>query len=714
MDKISTLLCALGVFLTGCGDSSFSNHPAAPQGASGSGSITVTGTVWAKSGTLGVPRTAGLQQLLNWIAGEPALAAPQSLAPVAAVNVALYALDSSGAILGDALAATQTDASGAYSLNLTADPSVLLLAKAEGIESLIAFVTGPVIDITPMSAAAVAAVTRVTSNLALLSTAELEQIAAAVHAAYSGINPNDAMNNAGLVTALAAAAVDDEEIKSLILNSAATQRVCGSVTDTASGALADVVVAARDFNDQVMRAQTKTGADGAYCLDLQAGDYIVGARNLTSASYAMSEWFTANGGVPEQHNADKVTITSGDPVKTINFELAQGGRLSGKVTARAPVTMNGNTWLAGDALKNIQIAILNYDNHFIVESLPTGDAGAYQVNLAPGDYLVMATNRTLQPYASEAFDGANGTNIQQRATRVTVTDNQTRSADLQLDAGKAITGQVKNNSGAGAPGQPVYIGSADDGSAAYVRTDLAGKYCVWLKPSSYRVHSRGQTANLDLTTASTPSADFGAPMSEVAVKLVEAANPAKPISGALLVLRIPASWDVASQERTRGDGTAILYSPYDAAAHLNYYYLETKFDTRQYLASQLYDGKLNKAAADVIAIPSEHAAHDLGTVQIAVGGILTGRVVLNDATTVAPNQPVQIRQAGITAADLLVKTQTNGDGSFSVSLPAGHYARIVLGNTDGNNCTNDCSVNLDNSVDIAAGQITSLGEQKLR
>lgn len=711
--KISFLFCIVSMMLAGCGHSSFSNNPAGAQG--GSESITITGSVWAVSGTLGAPRTAGAQQLMNWVVGKSALAASQTIAPVAGVTIMLYTLDSSGAVTGDALATTQSDAAGSYTLTVIADPSVPMLVKAEGVETLSAFVSGPVVDISPLSTAAVTAVTQVVSNFSSLTILELKQITEAVRAAYSSIDPSDTTSNARLSAALAALAVYDEETNSLIVNSVATQQVCGTVTSNISGALAESVIVARDFNDQVLRAQTKSNASGAYCLDLQAGDYIIGARNQSSASYASSEWYTANGGTTDLQSAAKVTIASGDPVKTINFELAPGARLSGTVTASEQVTLNGNTWLVGAALQNIQIIIQNYNTHALVDVLHTGDDGSYQVNLAPGDYLLMAANRTLQPFASEAFDGENGANVQQRAMRVTLTLNQTKSVELGLEAGKSISGLVKNNSGAAAPGQPVYIDAATGGSAANLRTNLDGKYCVWLKPASYRVHSRGQTAVVDVTNGSTSSTDFGAPMSEVTVKLSEAANHDNSISGAILSLRVPSTWDFTSQARTRGDGSAILYTPYSASATTNYYYLETKFDNRRYFASQLYSGKTNKANADVIAISSEQTTHDLGTVQIAAGGILTGRVLLSDATTPASNQPVQIRKEGDTAADLLVNTRTNGDGTFSISLPEGsNYARIVLGNTDGNTCTNDCSVNLNNSVGIVAGQVTNLADVTLR
>lgn len=719
--KSGTLLCALGALSTGCGDSSFSGGGGV-GGTGSSGSFTVSGTVSAKSGTLGVPVTA-LQRLWNGLVGGSAVAALPGVTAVAGVTVKLYALDSSGAVVGDALDMTFTDMSGMYALRVSGNsntPSIAngLLLRAEGAESLAAFVTGTTVDINPVSDVTVSVVTDLIPDLASLSVPELSQISNAVHAAYNDIDPDEAANNADLVMALTSTVATDEEGRSLVLNSAATQQVCGTVTNVASTALAEVTIAARDFQDLVLRATTKTGATGAYCLDLRPGDYIIGARNYTSASTAASEWYTSGGGVSEQHRAEKITITSGDPVKTINFELGAGARLTGTVTAGAQAASGSVFWRAGDALKNIQITIRRYDDRTPVESVRTDDGGAYQVNLAPGDYFIAATNYSIQPYASEVYDGASGANVQERAARLTVTENQTRTVNFVLEPGKAISGVVKKNSGDAAPGQRVRIDAGNGGAAVCMRANLEGKYCVWLKPVSYQVHSRGQSTTVDLSTGDGSNTNFDDPMAEVTVKLVEAAKPGAPVPGATLFLRDPASWGIASEEISRGDGTAILYSPYDANARtVRRYGMEIKLDRREYLASQLYDGKTSKATANVIDIPGEHATHDVGTVQIAPGGILTGRVLLNDGVTAAANQPVQVRKESALLIDLFpndrifVNTRTNGDGTFTISLPEGtDYARIVLGNTDGTNCTNDCSRNVNNEVDIVAGEITDMGD----
>lgn len=718
--KSGALLCALGALSTGCGDSSFSGGGGV--GAGSSGSFVVSGTVSAKSGTLGVPVTA-LQRLWNGLAGGSAVAALPGVTAVAGVSVKLYALDSSGAIVGDPLDMTSTDMSGTYTFGVAGNPNMLgfengLLVRAEGAESLAAFVTGTAVDIDPVSDATVAVVTDLIPDLESLSVLELSQISNAVQAAYNDIDPDEAANNADLVMALASTVANDEEGRSLVLNSAATQQVCGTVTNFASTALAEVTIAARDFKDLVLRASTKTGATGAYCLDLQPGNYIIGARNYTSASTAASEWYTSSGGVSEQHRAQKITVASGDPVKTINFVLDAGARLTGTVTAGAQAVSGSVFWRAGDALKNVQITIRRYDDRTPVESVRTDDGGAYQVNLAPGSYFITATNYSIQPYASEVYDGASGANIQERAARLTVTENQTRTVNFALEPGKAISGVVKKNSSTAAPGQRMRIDAGNGGAAVRMRASLEGKYCVWLKPASYQVHSRGQSKTVDLNVGDGSNTNFDDPMAEVTVTLAEAANSGTPVPGATLVLRDPASWGIVSEEVSRGDGTAILYSPYDANAQtVRRYSMEIKLDRREYLASQLYDGKTSKATANVIDIPGDHATHDIGTVQIAPGGILTGRVLLNDGVTAAANQLVQVRKESALIIDLFpndrifVNTRTNGDGTFTISLPEGtDYSRIVLGNTDGTNCTNDCSRNVNNEVDIVAGEITDMGD----
>ena len=702
----TVLTCAV---LSGCGGSNNDTKTTSDI------TLNLSGAVSAKGGTLAMGQPQGWQHLWAWLAGKQLSAATEGVTPAAGVTVSLYKVDSSGNTVGDALASATTDGNGAYTISASGAASDLqtgsgLIVKAAATETLSAFVTDTAVDIDPVTDATVQIVTELVGDLNKLSVGELSTLQDEVASLAANVDPNDSVNNTALAEAIKAQVKYNEEASSMIQNAAGSQQVCGTVKDSSSTAIANVVVVARDFNELQLRAKTKTDSSGAYCLDLLPGDYVIGARNRTSASFAAGEWYTAAGGTPERFGSDKVTLADGDPVKTIDFVLGAGGRIEGTITAGTDVTVNTKTWTTGDPLRQIQVEIRRYDNQVPVESVKTNSLGQFRANVAPGEYFIVATNRTRQPFASEIYDAASGSNIQEMAARLTVAADGTTTINMALEEGKAIAGSVKKNDGSGAAGQRVRIDdSATGGSAGRLRANLEGNFRVWLKPGQYNVYSRGQKSSVDVS-ASSKLVTFDAAMAEVTLKLVDAADTSKNISQAKVLLRDASAWSFVSQELTSGDGTTILYSPYDTNSVTSYnYMLEIKFDGGQYLASQIYNGKTSMGTGDVIVVSSDQPTHNIGAVSIAAGGVLSGTVYLNDGTTPVGNKDVRIYTGGQTGTNRFVSTRTMGDGSFTVSLPVGDnsmYTKFRVGNTWGS-CTTCLDIDLTTTVAYPAFAITA-------
>jgi len=64
----------------------------------------------------------------------------------------------------------------------------------------------------------------------------------------------------------------------------------------------------------------------------------------------------------------------------------------------------------------------------------------------------------------------------------------------------------------------------------------------------------------------------------------------------------------------------------------------------------------------------------IGPITLPAGGELKGVVTLAGAP--AGNLTVQVRSGGTGAANRFVNTRTQSDGSYTISLPGGTYARV--------------------------------------
>lgn len=141
------LMSALFISIVGAGCNSGDDSPSQPSKTTYSGSVSAPGGAIAqfKDKTFG-------SRLFAAVFGSELQAAITGMTGVADAAVELIQIDDVGAQVGDIIASTTTDSSGAYSLTTTASPSNDLVLRVSSSSATVrAFASSSSIDISPVS-----------------------------------------------------------------------------------------------------------------------------------------------------------------------------------------------------------------------------------------------------------------------------------------------------------------------------------------------------------------------------------------------------------------------------------------------------------------------------------------------------------------------------------------------------------------------------------
>jgi hypothetical protein len=392
----------------------------------------VTGTVGAPGGKLALER--------SFLFGAAQAHVP-GLQAVAGATVEL--IDTRN---GGALASGWTNARGVYEFPAPAGfhPSPRYLVRAaSGGKLLEAFVLALRTNIDPATDATAKLITR-HANLGRLRIADVQEVLPLIQHLAWEVDMSAAHSGAVLAIMLRAAAEYDEEIFRIIASIGAAGEIHGRVTDGGNKPLARVTILARDPSTRTTRAVTHSDARGGYRLRVPPGEYTIDAINETAASTAASE-----------PGAKAIKIGAGGVER--NFTLGAGGRVSGTVTG-----------MDGSRLTGIRVRLRDARTRQSLVDVRTQDDGGYRLNVAPGAYVLVAENATLQPFAS-SFGGM----------RVDVEGGGERTADLKLPKGRMISGNA-------APGSSVRIEDVETQEpVAVLRANRAGEYRLWVLPGRY-------------------------------------------------------------------------------------------------------------------------------------------------------------------------------------------------------------------------------------
>jgi hypothetical protein len=657
---------------------------ACSSGGSSGSSTAVSGTVSAPGGTIAFFKPHGVDRLVDVFLPSSAYAGITGISTVAAgIPIKLIEVDSSGTQVGADIATGTTGTGGTYSLTVpagfTPGPQYVVVAT-DGV-SVEARVTSTTVDIDPVTNVASGIITT-GGSLANLTAADADFIADSVESLAQNVDSTTNNTMSTLTSAFTTAVQENVDASNIINSMSASGQICGTVTDSNSAALANVVIVVRDFKDWVTRAKTRTDSTGAYCLHVPVagatnpdggtftGNYIVGAINATGLSYAASEWWTIGGGANNQFSAEKISVPDTTTV-TKDFQLAAaGGRIAGTIYAT-----DGTT-----PLENIGVVIRDYQSDEPVVFTRSKADGTFRVNVAPGKYTVTARNFSLQPYAGGSYNGpTSGTSTPVTpgtsaadATPVTVTASTTTHTPFQLSAGAKIAGQVTDGTNP-QPGINVrfYDNSGTTKQGAFIDgrpVNKAGNYRIWLQAGNYTVEARGQSSDVTASISTPVAASFTSSSIQTITAVLQDGS-MNPVSQAKVSVynndSVTPDYSKQGMEVSDSDGEVTLYT--SKANNL----VEFKLDGGQTtLGSSVYLGQ-------TALLSGTNAAQgtDLGTIQLPSGGELTG-VVTDAGGNPLANALVTIRSGGTGNGARFVTTRSQSDGTYTVSLPAGTYNRV--------------------------------------
>lgn len=656
-------------------------------------SVLITGTLTAPGASLvlleptfGDKLLAGVSDLFFGVAD----AAIGSVVPGTTVEV--YEVDNNGAIVAGPITTATTDGAGTYTLAAPLDaPASKYIVRADDgagntLDSRISFTTT---DVDPVSDATSFVIASNALDLTALTPEEVDIIQTEITNSVVDI---DATGSASAISgALVTEAATNQETANIIASTVTTGSICGTVTKVMGATpMMNVLVVARDFGDWVTRAKVKTAADGTYCLNVPAGDYIVGAINRTGNTLdpekSASEWYNAAGNGRGQFDGDAVTVAMA-AVLGIDFDLVPGARISGTMT----------TFDAGSA-EGVRVLIRDFETFVPIAAARVKADNTFRVSVPAGDYIIIARNRTFAaPYATQMFGAAAAYNNNRNAgSRETVVAGDIRDASMTLAQGYRLNGTVLD-APAGTPVQGVRVrintttASSPDigGPAARVRTKGTGAYRIWLKPASYSVQSRGNASVVSDLSAMNQTVDFSTQRAIINGVVQDAGS--NPVSQAKILLYDDpmggSTYNLVSQELSNSDGSFTLYG----AAGANYKVLFRIDDQQTYgsivsPAATTINSGTNFMTNAMIGVVNNFGTIALPTVGSGSGlGWIAGTVAANGTTGIQGGQLVQIRTNMGDNTTRFYTTRTRGDGSYRLSAPAGSSYRVRIVITNYNN-----------------------------
>ena len=279
---------------------------------------------------------------------------------------------------------------------------------------------------------------------------------------------------------------------------AQTGGITGTVTVAGTGTpLAGIYLIVYDSNGNNVR-QVQTNAYGVYtAAGLATGYYYV--HTFNNAGY-VDEAYDDIRCVADECNhwvGTRVSVTAPATTPGINFSLAQGGSISGTVTADG----------TGEPLANVSVQA--YTTLVMSAAARTNASGEYTImGLPAGSYFVRTGN--VGAYVDEVYDNLpyeGGTLSYVSGTTVPVSAGATTPGiNFGLALGGTITGTV-TAAGTGLPlsGVVVYVATAGGDSASAGVTNASGVFTVTgVATGTYKAYTSNSLNYVDRLYAGVP------------------------------------------------------------------------------------------------------------------------------------------------------------------------------------------------------------------
>ncbi|MCH7652669.1 MAG: carboxypeptidase regulatory-like domain-containing protein, partial [Chloroflexi bacterium] len=444
----------------------------------------------------------------------------------------------------------------------------------------------------------------------------------------------------------------------------------GIVLDGNGDPVANVSIWAETFECCSGGNGSMTEADGTYKVDgLAPGDYRVQvfAQEL---GFAVGYY----DGVTDWESANPVTVASGVDTPNIDFALAVGGSISGRVVADSDGVGIAGAWVWAETLACCS-----------GNGAPTNPDGTYTIfGLVPGQYIV-SVDAAEHGLSGEFY---NNTLDWTAATPVTVTSGgDAPNIDFSLGGGGTITGKVTEADGVTPIAEALVFAEPDWEGAVEVevmtKTDgtfemiglAPGEYVVEAEADGFaleifnetddfelaqivEVFSDGITANVNFTL------DVGGTISGTVT------NGSTPIAFAEIVAW-PTTKPFEPGEFTF-DGETSFDGSYDIHGLPAGDYYVFAMGSEEGYAFEFYGDTTDIGLATTVTVVAGQDTPNIDFV-LALGGTISGTIVMQaDVNTVVPLMGVMA--IDVSSGIMMGMTEAEFDGSYALEgLPTGSY-----------------------------------------
>jgi hypothetical protein len=516
--------------------------------------------------------------------------------------------------------------------------------------------------------------------------------------------------------------------------------VSGTVTDQDTGLPVAGVYAELYTDAGVYAGPGYTAADGTYTVGgLSPGTYK--ARTFNSSAYVDEVYDNQScvSGDCDLAAGDPIIVAVGATTSGIDFALARGGSISGRVT-RSDTS-------AG--LPGVGVAVWvdwgTYANS--IKTTTTDATGNYTFSgLAPASYLLStAAAGGGQNFADEIYDDVPcvgcsvyylpyNVDYKRGSPVVVASDSTTSGINFALTPGGQISGTLTR----AVTGTPLSgsVGIYSRSGGGYVASAFAsGAYVVnGLPTGQYAVHAQGYDGEIpewydneasqlyatpvDVTAgALTPGIHFVLSLGGRVAGTVTRVDTGQPLRGASVyvhdgagtqssVATTNASGQYVSQSGLPTGKYTVLASAPNGSADL----ASRLYKAIDCLASYPYSADCAPGSGDAVPVTSPNTTSGIDFA-LPVGGAISGTVTDAGTGVVIPWLSVSASVANAAGGQTIRTTNTTTDGTFTMTaLPPGGYYLVVHGGETAyldqlyNNvaCT-ACDVRLGQRVDVRAG-----------
>ena len=439
--------------------------------------------------------------------------------------------------------------------------------------------------------------------------------------------------------------------------------ITGRVFDQDTGVpLRNVDTYAGIVNGYGPGAYARTDADGIYTL-----------RGVGPGLYRIEVGWNDQGYIREYYNdavgwdfADFVTVSQDIPISGIDFGLAIGATISGRVTDED----------TGLPIANVDISADSRNFGTPISDVQTDSDGRYTIRgVPPGTYEIRAgRDRTyVRKYFNHALDRHDAEEI------VVIGGEAVQGIDFVLGVGATISGRVYDaETGAPISGAGLAAGPVDGDHLSWAETNVDGSYTLTGLPSGLievKVSSESHIEQRVVVSVgdvgSVEGQDFGLELgATIAGRVVDAAT-GMPIPGVKIDADSTGSGEYHhSFARTDSDGVYTLRGVVPGT-----YIIRAGRDNATYV-QQHYGDSFGEDQAEHVAVGKEESIDGIDFA-LRLGGTISGTVT--DAETGLPIAFMDV-SARTAIGSKFAWTRTDNNGGYTLrGVPAGLITVSVSG-----------------------------------